>query len=167
MRKSNISSLQEVLLFSYLSFARKDFSSFIYGISPNVCKRGCREKFIQILEFYPVWLQEVIFWFHNLSQRFFSRNSSFSKVLVEDLFGEVAKEREVEKIANKLPEAKTCKSFDTFEILAKFAGTRSLTGLVSPLKEVGLDYNTSRRETSLFWYVSLPRMAWPTVFVSM
>lgn len=88
-------------------------------------------------------------------------------MLVEDLFGEVAKEREVEKIANKLPEAKTCKSFDTFEILAKFAGTRSLTGLVSPLKEVGLDYNTSRRETSLFWYVSFPRMAWPTVFVSM
>ena len=65
----------------------------------------------------------------------------FSKVLVEDLFGEAAKEREVEKIANKLPEAKTCKSFDTFEILAKFAGTRSLTGLVSPLKEVSLHFN--------------------------
>lgn len=82
------------------------------------------------------------FWFHNLSQHFFSRNSSsFSKVLVEDLFGEAAKEREVEKIANKLPEAKTCKSFDTFEILAKYAGTRSLTSLVSPLKEVGLDFN--------------------------
>lgn len=72
--------------------------------------------------------------------------SSFSKVLVEDLFGEVAKEREVEKIANKLPEAKTCKSLDTFEILAKFAGTRSLTVLVSPLKEVGVDkHNISTR----------------------
>lgn len=64
-----------------------------------------------------------------------------SKVLVEDLFGEAAKEREVEKIANKLPEAKTCKSFDTYEILAKFVGTRALTGLVSPLKEVGLHSN--------------------------
>ena len=59
-------------------------------------------------------------------------------MLVEDLFGEVSKEREVDKIANKLPEAKTCKSYDTFEILAKFAGTRSLTALVSPLKEVSL-----------------------------
>ena len=59
-------------------------------------------------------------------------------MLVEDLFGEVAKEREVEKIVNKLHEAKTCKSFDTFEVLAKFAGTRSLTILISPLEEVGL-----------------------------
>lgn len=66
------------------------------------------------------------------------------EVLVEDLFGEAAKEREVEKIANKLPEAKTCKSFDTYEILAKFAGTRSLTGLVSPLKEV-LDSTQSHK----------------------
>lgn len=64
-------------------------------------------------------------------------------MLVEDLFGEAAKEREVEKIANKLPEAKTCKSFDTFEILAKFAGTRSLTGLVSPLKEVSVDFTVT------------------------
>jgi len=60
----------------------------------------------------------------------------FLQVLIEDLFGEVATEREVEKIANKLPEAKTCKSFDTFEILGKFAGTQSLTVLVSPLKKV-------------------------------
>lgn len=78
------------------------------------------------------------FWASQLKPTFLSHSSSsLSKVLVEDLFGEAAKEREVEKIANKLPEAKTCKSFDTFEILAKFAGTRSLTGLVSPLKEVG------------------------------
>ena len=83
-------------------------------------------------------LQKVILGFAILSRHFFSLNGSFCKVLVEDLFGEAAKEREVEKIANKLPEAKSCKSFDTYEILAKFAGTRSLTGLVSPLKEVGL-----------------------------
>lgn len=103
--------------------------SFFHSVSLNVCKRGCREK--------PT---KDNFWFRNLSRDFFSWNSPFSKVLVEDLFGEAAKEREVEKIANKLPEAKTCKSFDTYEILAKFAGTRSLTGLVSPLKEVGLHF---------------------------
>ena len=108
----------------------------------NVCKTVCLKEPIQILEFFPVRLRKAIFWFHNLSQHFFSRDSSsLSKVLVEDLFGEAAKEREVEKIANKLPEAKTCKSFDTFEILAKFAGTRSLTGLVSPLKEVGVNFS--------------------------
>lgn len=84
------------------------------------------------------------FWASQLKPTFPSHNSSsLSKVLVEDLFGEAAKEREVEKIANKLPEAKTSKSFDTFEILAKFAGTRSLTGLVSPLKEVGLNFSIS------------------------
>ena len=94
------------------------------------------------MAFYSIQSQKAIAGFHHLGRHFFSRNSSsFSEVLVEDLFGEAAKEREVEKIANKLPEAKTCKSFDTFEILAKFAGTRSLTGLVSPLKEVGLDFN--------------------------
>ena len=80
-------------------------------------------------------------------------------MLVEDLFGEAAKEREVEKIANKLPEAKTCKSFDTYEILAKFAGMRSLTGLVSPLKEVGLYFNITpvyqKTRTPLFCYRSL------------
>lgn len=64
-------------------------------------------------------------------------------MLVEDLFGEVATEREVEKIANKIPEAKTCKSFDTFEILGKFVGTQSLTVLVSPLKEVRLSYHNT------------------------
>lgn len=64
-------------------------------------------------------------------------------MLVEDLFGEVATEREVEKIANKIPEAKTCKSFDTFEILGKFVGTQSLTVLVSPLKEVCLSYHNT------------------------
>ena len=96
------------------------------------------------MAFYSIQLQKAIAGFHHLGRHFFSRNSSsFSKVLVEDLFGEAAKEREVEKIANKLPEAKTCKSFDTFEILAKFAGTRSLTGLVSSLKEVGLDFNVT------------------------
>lgn len=99
----------------------------------------------------------------------FSYHFSFFKVLVEDLFGEVAKEREVEKIANKLPEAKTCKSFDSFEILAKFAGTRSLTALVSPLKEVGVDkHNIRRRRETLIscggTYVLFPRIGWARGF---
>lgn len=80
------------------------------------------------------------------------------EVLVEDLFGEVAKEREVEKIVNKLHEAKTCKSFDTFEVLAKFAGTRSLTLLISPLKEV-LDstqiHKTARRVEEVLRRISV------------
>lgn len=99
-----------------------------------------------------------LFWFH----------FSFSKVLVEDLFGEAAKEREVEKIANKLPEAKTCKSFDSFEILAKFAGTPSLTVLISPLKEVGVDKHdiSARRETYLLWHMSsLQELSGSAVFV--
>ncbi|XP_068744813.1 small subunit processome component 20 homolog [Montipora capricornis] len=66
------------------------------------------------------------------------------EVLIEDLFGAAATNREVEKIANKLPEAKTCKSYDAFEILGKFAGTRSLTLLVSPLKAV-LDSTQSHK----------------------
>ena len=55
---------------------------------------------------------------------------------MEDLFGEVATEREVEKIANKLHEAKTCRSFDSCEIMARFIGPSSLVAFVAPLKQV-------------------------------
>ena len=37
---------------------------------------------------------------------------------------------------NKLPEAKTCKSCDTFEILSRFVEAQSLKKLITPLKEV-------------------------------
>lgn len=37
---------------------------------------------------------------------------------------------------NKLPEAKTCKSCDTFEILSRFVEAQSLNKLITPLKEV-------------------------------
>ena len=84
-------------------------------------------------------------------------------MLVEDLFGEVAKEREVEKIVNKLHEAKTCKSFDTFEVLAKFAGTRSLTLLISPLKEVGLIFTIQEQTfVVLVWFFFL--ISYVTIF---
>lgn len=58
-------------------------------------------------------------------------------MFVEDLFGEVVKEWEVEKIVNKFFEVKICKSFDIYEILVKFVGMWFLIGLVFFLKEVG------------------------------
>ena len=59
-----------------------------------------------------------------------------SQVLVDNLFGEVANEREVDKIANKLPEAKSSRSYDSFEILGKLVGPAYLTNVVAPLKDV-------------------------------
>ena len=65
----------------------------------------------------------------------------FLKVLIEDSFGEPAREREVDKISTKLPEARTTKSFDTFELVAKKTSVSKLMVIITPLKTVCLTIN--------------------------
>ncbi|XP_048578586.1 small subunit processome component 20 homolog isoform X2 [Nematostella vectensis] len=93
------------------------------------------------------------FTLHSLLERMTSQLSpgnldhclpEITEVLVEDLFGEISSEREVEKITGKLHEAKASKSQDSFEILAKFVGASSVTLLVTPLKQV-LDTHQSHK----------------------
>ncbi|XP_078664356.1 small subunit processome component 20 homolog isoform X2 [Branchiostoma floridae x Branchiostoma belcheri] len=61
---------------------------------------------------------------------------SLVEVLNEELFGKLAEEKEVEGITSKLKEAKSSKSSDSYEMLAKFVSKTSLARLVLPLKEV-------------------------------
>lgn len=55
---------------------------------------------------------------------------------MEELFGTVAEEKEVEKIVVKMHEAKCKKSNELLEIIAKFAGSGVVNRLIAPLKEV-------------------------------
>lgn len=53
-----------------------------------------------------------------------------------DLFGQLADEKDVAKIINKTSEAKSTKSYDTFQILAQFITEKCLLDLLLPLKDV-------------------------------
>ncbi|EFA12725.1 small subunit processome component 20 homolog [Tribolium castaneum] len=53
-----------------------------------------------------------------------------------DLFGSLSEEKEVAKIAVKTSEAKSTKSFDTFQILAQYITDKCLMDLILPIKNV-------------------------------
>lgn len=53
-----------------------------------------------------------------------------------DLFGAISEEKEVAKIGSKVSEAKSTKSFDTFQILAQYITEKCLMDLILPLKDV-------------------------------
>lgn len=59
-----------------------------------------------------------------------------SKIFNHELFGEVAEEKEVKGIISKVMEARRSKSYDSYEILAKYVGKDQVTKLILPLKEV-------------------------------
>ena len=60
----------------------------------------------------------------------------FIQVFNEEIFGEVSEEKEVEGITAKVFEARSSKSYESYELMAKYISKRSLTTLVQPLKEV-------------------------------
>ena len=54
---------------------------------------------------------------------------------MDELFGQIGEEKEVEAIANKCHEAKgNCKSYESYMILAKNISSSMLTTFLSPLK---------------------------------
>ncbi|OQV15272.1 Small subunit processome component 20-like protein [Hypsibius exemplaris] len=53
----------------------------------------------------------------------------------EEMFGELAEEKEVNELTRKIAEARNIKSYDTYAILAKFASPGVLVKLIKPLKE--------------------------------
>ncbi|XP_071112967.1 small subunit processome component 20 homolog [Haliotis cracherodii] len=61
---------------------------------------------------------------------------NLSEVFKEELFGTVAEEKDVEGITKKLMEAKETKSYDSYEIVAKYVGVGSVHTLISPLKQL-------------------------------
>lgn len=60
----------------------------------------------------------------------------FPKIFNQELFGDVAEEKEVKGIVSKVMEARKNKSYDSYEILGKYIGKGQVTKLILPLKEV-------------------------------
>ncbi|OXB65172.1 hypothetical protein ASZ78_005288 [Callipepla squamata] len=64
------------------------------------------------------------------------------EIFNQELFGDVAEEKEVKGIVSKVMEARKNKSYDSYEILGKYIGKGQVTKLILPLKEI-LDSTTS------------------------
>ncbi|XP_061420704.1 small subunit processome component 20 homolog [Lethenteron reissneri] len=60
----------------------------------------------------------------------------FVQVCNDELFGEVAEEKEVQGIVRKSMEARSCKSYDTYELLGQFVSCSHVAALIHPLKQV-------------------------------
>ncbi|XP_067415819.1 small subunit processome component 20 homolog [Emydura macquarii macquarii] len=58
------------------------------------------------------------------------------EIFNQELFGDVAEEKEVKGIVSKAMEARRSKSYDSYEILAKYVGKDQVTKLILPLKEI-------------------------------
>ena len=59
-----------------------------------------------------------------------------SEVLVEDLFGVPAEERESGENVAKIPESKSPQSYNSYELVARYLSPKLLPDLLSPVKEV-------------------------------
>ena len=62
---------------------------------------------------------------------------SITDIVTEDLFGQLAEEREVPEDVSKLPEAKSSKGLVTLEIVSFKLSPHLLPSLIAPLKKVG------------------------------
>ncbi|XP_065052935.1 small subunit processome component 20 homolog isoform X2 [Rhopilema esculentum] len=60
--------------------------------------------------------------------------ASIIEVMMQDVFGNIAEEKEVEGITGKLHEAKTTKSYDSFEIVSQFVSPASLGNLLKSVR---------------------------------
>lgn len=58
------------------------------------------------------------------------------EIFNHELFGDVAEEKEVKGIVSKVMEARTSKSYDSYELLAQFVGKDLVIKLILPLKEI-------------------------------
>lgn len=64
-------------------------------------------------------------------------NSLFpEQIFNNELFGDVAEEKDIKGIFSKLMEARHNKSFDSYELMARFCSQERIVHLVIPLKEV-------------------------------
>ena len=63
----------------------------------------------------------------------------YSQILIQDLFQNVAEEKEAQGITGKLHEAKSRKSFDSFEIISRLATPSSFGKIIDSVKEVSVN----------------------------
>ncbi|KAG8439453.1 hypothetical protein GDO86_005604 [Hymenochirus boettgeri] len=64
------------------------------------------------------------------------------QIFNHELFGDIAEEKEVKGIVSKVMEARSSKSYDSYELLAQFVGKNQVIKLIVPLKEI-LEKTTS------------------------
>uniref|UniRef100_A0A8C5PLM5 UTP20 small subunit processome component n=1 Tax=Leptobrachium leishanense TaxID=445787 RepID=A0A8C5PLM5_9ANUR len=64
------------------------------------------------------------------------------QIFNQELFGNVAEEKEVKGIVSKLMEARSSKSYDSYELLAQFVGKDQVVKMIVPMKEL-LEQTTS------------------------
>ncbi|KAM4676012.1 small subunit processome component 20 homolog [Discoglossus pictus] len=64
------------------------------------------------------------------------------QIFNNELFGDIAEEKEVKGIVSKVMEARSSKSYDSYELIAQFVGKSQVVKLIVPLKEV-LEKTTS------------------------
>ncbi|CAG8692427.1 33598_t:CDS:2, partial [Racocetra persica] len=65
-------------------------------------------------------------------------------IMINDIFGHVAEEKDTEEITGKLKEMKAKKGFGTFEILAKIIHIKNIGILLMPLKDVMRETQSSK-----------------------
>jgi len=66
-------------------------------------------------------------------------------ILINDIFGEVGDEREIEELRGKMREIKGTKSFDSFELLSKVIRLSMITVMLKPLKELMLESDNLKK----------------------
>lgn len=59
-----------------------------------------------------------------------------SQIVIEELYGEVSEEKNVAGITGKLMEARSHKSNESLEIIAKFVSSGCIGKVITPLKGV-------------------------------
>ena len=64
----------------------------------------------------------------------------YSQILIQDLFQNVTEEKEAAGITGKLHEAKSRKSFDSFEIISRWATPSSFGKIIESIKEVSAHF---------------------------
>ncbi|KAJ3025180.1 UNVERIFIED_CONTAM: U3 snoRNP protein [Siphonaria sp. JEL0065] len=67
-----------------------------------------------------------------------------ARIFVNDIFGTLSDEREVQEMNGKLKEMKRSKSYDSFELVAKVVKRHKITSLLNPLKELMLESNSQK-----------------------
>eukprot|EP00912_Choanoflagellata_sp_UC4_P002178 UC4_evm2s1377 len=67
-----------------------------------------------------------------------------AEVFMEDIFGDVAKEKEVEALANKLKEGKVTRGYDGFNLIARYCSPDHFPCILDPIKEI-MDISNSKR----------------------
>ncbi|XP_075456776.1 small subunit processome component 20 homolog [Ascaphus truei] len=67
---------------------------------------------------------------------------TLTQIFNNELFGDIAEEKEVKGIVSKVMEARSSKSYDSYELIAQFIGKDQVVKLILPLKEV-LEKTTS------------------------